>query len=363
MMEVVLNQNQFFEVDKITNGSYHPLSGFMTENEFYSVIDNYTLPDGRLFSIPIFLDISKESANNLKINSNVKLLYDDNLIGEMLVESIFSCDKKKCAKKIYGTDDNQHPGVNAFYKTKEVFVGGAVKLKKSVLHELSRYELTPSQTRAIFKEKKWNTVVAFHTRNPPHCGHEWLQRMTLESYDGLLIQPILGQKKQGDFLPMAVINGYQLLISKYYPRNRVILSALTTSGRYAGPREALFHALVRRNYGCTHIIIGRDHAGVNNYYDKYDSQNLCAKYEDALGIKIIKYKEPYYCSICNTITNINACRHISSDPDSIEHISGTMIRSLLEAGLRPPTYVMRPEVIEAIYSSNMFVPEYTDISN
>jgi sulfate adenylyltransferase len=355
MNEVSLNQNQFFEVDKITNGSYYPLNGFMTEHEFYSVIDNYMLPDGELFSIPIFLDVSKESANDLKINSNVKLLYDNNLIGEMLVESIFVCDKKKCAKNIYGTDDIQHPGVNAFYKTKEVFIGGRVIIKKRVLHELSRYELTPSQTKAMFKEKKWKTVVAFHTRNPPHCAHEWLQRMALESYDGLLIHPILGQKKPGDFLPMSIINGYKLLISKYYPMNRVILSVLTTSGRYAGPREALFHALIRRNYGCTHIIIGRDHAGVNNYYGMYDSQNLCAKYEDALGIKIIKYKEPYFCWICNTITNKSLCSHISSDPDSIEYISGSKIRSLLSNGIRPSDHVMRPEVVEAIHSKNMFV--------
>ena len=357
MKEVLLSQNQFFEVDKITNGSYHPLSGYMTEKEFYSVIDNYTLPDGNIFSIPIFLDVSKEDANNLKINSNVKLLYDGNLIGEILVESIFSCDKKKCAKKIYGTDDSMHPGVNAFYKTKEIFIGGRVTIKKKLIHELSQYELSPSQTRAIFKEKKWSTVAAFHTRNPPHCAHEWLQRMALESYDGLLIHPILGQKKPGDFLPMSVINGYQLLISKYYPLDRVVLSALTISGRYAGPREALFHALIRRNYGCTHIIIGRDHAGVNSYYGKYDSQNLCAKYETELGIKIIKYKEPYFCWTCKTITNENECLHILSKPESIEYVSGSKIRSLLSKGLKPPHHVMRPEVVDAIYSNNMFVPE------
>ncbi len=355
MKELLLSQNQFFEVDKITNGSYHPLSGFMTEKEFYSVIDKYTLPDGNIFSIPIFLDLSKEDADKLKINSKVKLLFDNNLIGEILVESIFSCDKKKCAKKIYGTDDSMHPGVNAFYKTKEIFIGGRVTIKEKLIHKLSQYELTPSQTRYIFKEKKWSTVAAFHTRNPPHCAHEWLQKKALESYDGLLIHPILGQKKPGDFLPMSVINGYQALISKYYPLNRVVLSALTISGRYAGPREALFHALIRRNYGCTHIIIGRDHAGVNSYYGKYDSQDLCKKYEDALGIKIIKYKEPYFCWVCNSITNKNECDHISSDPDSIEKVSGTEIRSLLSSGLRPPQHLMRVEVVEAIYSSNMFV--------
>jgi sulfate adenylyltransferase len=358
MKEILLNQNQFFEVDKITNGSYYPLSGFMTEKEFYSVIDNYILPDGNIFSIPIFLDVTKEDANNLKINSSIKLLYDGNLIGEILVESIFSCDKKKCAKNIYGTDDIMHPGVNAFYKTKEIFIGGKVTIKKKLNHELSRYELTPSQTKNIFKEKKWNTIAAFHTRNPPHCAHEWLQRMALESYDGLLIHPILGQKKPGDFLPMCVIKGYELLISKYYPLDRVMLSALSTSGRYAGPREALFHALIRRNYGCTHIIIGRDHAGVGNYYGMYDSQNLCTKYEDELGIKIIKYKEPYFCWICNTITNKNACKHITSDPNSIEYISGSKIRSLFSDGLKPPRHVMRPEVVEAIQSNNMFVSEY-----
>jgi len=356
MNKIVLNQNQFYEVDKISNGSYYPLNGFMTESEFYSVIEKYILPDGQVFSMPIFLDISKESASNFQINSNVKLIYEDNLIGEMQVESIFSCDKKRCAKNIYGTDDIKHPGVRAFYNTKEIFIGGTVTINKKVNHELSRYELTPIQTKALIKEKKWNTVAAFHTRNPPHSAHEWLQRMALESYDGLLIHPILGQKKPGDFLPMSVINGYQLLISKYYPENRVLLSALTTSGRYAGPREAIFHALIRRNYGCTHIIIGRDHAGVGNYYGKYDSQNLCIKFEDALGIKIIKYKEPYFCWICNTVTNKSACRHISTDPESIEYVSGSEIRSLLSKGRKPPRHVMRPEVVEAIYSNNMFVP-------
>ena len=181
--------------------------------------------------------------------------------------------------------------------------------------------------------------------------------MALESYDGLFVHPILGQKKPGDFLPMSVINGYQLLISKYYPLDRVVLSALTISGRYAGPREALFHALIRRNYGCTHIIIGRDHAGVNSYYGKYDSQNLCAKYETELGIKIIKYKEPYFCWTCKTITNENECLHILSKPESIEYISGSKIRSLLSNGLKPPHHVMRPEVVDVIYSKNMFVPE------
>ena len=302
-----------------------------------------------------YLDISKKQASKIRLNSSIKLLYKSVFIGEIFVESIFSCDKQKCAKKIYGTKDSQHPGVNAFYKAHETYIGGKVTLIEKVTHELSNYELTPDQTKKIFKARNWNTIVAFHTRNPPHCAHEWLQRMALESHDGLLIHPILGQKKPGDFLPMSVINGYKLLISKYHPTNKVVLSALTTSGRYAGPREALFHALIRRNYGCTHIIIGRDHAGVKNYYGIYDSQNICAKYEDELGIKILKYKEPYFCWACNSITNIDSCKHSSSDPDSIEYISGSKIRSLLSNGLKPANHVMRPDIVEAITSQNMFV--------
>jgi sulfate adenylyltransferase len=357
MSKIELNQNQFFEVDKISNGSYYPLVGFMTEKEFYSVIESFFLPDGQLFSMPIFLDISKKQANKIKLNSYIKLFYQAVLIGEMFVESMFSCDKKKCAKKIYGTTDSQHPGVNSFYKSNEVFIGGKVIISKRLEHELSEYELTPNQTKKIFKEKNWKTVVAFHTRNPPHCAHEWLQSQALESHDGLLIHPILGQKKRGDFLPMSVINGYKLLISKYHPINKVVLSALTTSGRYAGPREALFHALIRRNYGCSHIIIGRDHAGVKDYYGIYDSQNICAKYENQLGIKILKYKEPYFCWACDSITNIDKCNHISSDPDSVEYISGSKIRSLLSNGLKPESHVMHSDIVEAITSQNMFVKD------
>jgi sulfate adenylyltransferase len=271
------------------------------------------------------------------------------------VESLFSCDKKNCAKKIYGTDEINHAGVAAFYKTKEVFIGGKVRVDKKLVHELSGYELNPSQTRALFKKYKWNTVAAFHTRNPPHRAHEWLQRMALESYDGLFIHPILGQKKPGDFLPIAIIDGYSELISKFYPENRVVFSALTTSGRYAGPREALFHALIRRNYGCTHMIIGRDHAGVDDYYGIYDSQDFCEEREEELGIKIIKYKEPFYCSICDTITSENACQHVSSEPKSIKFINGSEIRSLLSKGQRPKKYAMRHEVVDAINSKNMFV--------
>lgn len=355
MNEINLDQNQFYELNKISNGSYYPLNGFMTEEEFYSVINTFFLPNGQLFSMPIILDVPKKDLSNVKKNSTIRLLYKNNFIGELLVKSIFSIDKIKCAKKIYGSTDSEHPGVKAFYCSNDTYVGGKVILKKEVKYELSKYELKPCQAKKIFKERNWDTVVAFHTRNPPHAAHEWLQRMALESYDGLFIHPILGQKKPGDFLPMSVINGYKLLISKYHPFGKVVLSALTTSGRYAGPREALFHALIRRNYGCTHIIIGRDHAGVKDYYGIYDSQNLCAKYESELGIKILKYKEPYFCRSCKTITNMDYCEHHSNEQESIEYISGSKIRSLLSKGLKPEKHVMRPDIVKAIFSENMFI--------
>jgi len=355
MKEISLNRNQYLEAEKISLGAYYPLSGFMTEIELYSVIDNLILPDGSIFSIPIILDVSQEKANTLKMNSTVKLKYENEEIGVMTISSVYLCNKKEIAKKVFGTTDKEHPGVVAFYETKVVFIGGKVTVRRRIPLDISQYELTPVQTKAIFKNRKWESVVAFHTRNAPHCAHEWLQRKALELYDGLFIHPILGRKKPGDFIPKAVIEGYKTLISEFYPNNRVVLSALTTCGRYAGPREAVFHALVRRNYGCTHIIIGRDHAGVGNYYGKYDSQNLCAEFEDALGIKIVKYKEPFYCRICNKITTETTCSHSSTNPDAIEEVSGTKIRSLLEKGERPPAYIIRPEVIDAIYSDDMFV--------
>ena len=211
--------------------------------------------------------------------------------------------------------------LKAFYKTKEVFIGGRVTIKKRVLHELSRYELSPSQTRTIFKEKKWNSVVAFHTRNPPHCAHEWLQRMALESYDGLLIHPILGQKKPGDFLPMSVINGYQLLISKYYPLDRVVLSALTISGRYAGPREAIHHLLVRQSLGFDYFYIGRDHAGAENLYEQDEAIKIVKKFQHKFKIKPFISKGGFYCGNCNRYLIKDSCSH-----KKLKNISGTEFR-------------------------------------
>ena len=353
MKEIHLSEKQYFEAEKISLGAYYPLTGFMKEDEFISVVNDMILPNGSVFSIPIVLDIAKDYAVGLVKDTVVKLMYESKEIGYLKVESVFRCSRGEVAKKIYGTSDKKHAGVRAFYEMKEMFVGGEVTLKERTPFNTLTREMTPEETKALFKEKKWKTVVAFHTRNPPHRAHECLQRMVFQSYDGLFIHPIIGGVKPGEFLPNAIMEGYKTLVSKFYPPDRVVLSGLKTFGRYAGPREAVFHALVRRNYGCTHIIIGRDHAGVENYYGKYDSQELCRKFEGVLGIKIIKPRETYYCGLCGGTVTDNICPH--GETDEIEEISGTNIRILLESGKRPPKHVMRPEVIDAFDGNEMFV--------
>ena len=250
------------ELEKIAIGAYHPLKGFLKENDFLSVVETMHLSTGEIFPLPISLNISSEDAVKISKSSIVDLKYDGEIVGTLTPESVFTLDKRKCAEKIFCYNNDAHPGVSHFYDSGDFFVGGPITLLKRMNNEFSPYELTPKETKLHFKEKNWDTVAAFHTRNVPHRAHEWLQRASLDLCDGLLIHPILGRKKPGDYTPQAILKGYEALISGFYPPDRVLLASLSTAGRYAGPREALYHALVRKNYGCTHIVIGRDHAGV-----------------------------------------------------------------------------------------------------
>ena len=234
MKEIYLNKKQYFEAVKISTGAYYPLTGFMKEDEFSSVVRDMALPNGSIFSIPIVLDVTKEHSKYLIKDTIVKLYFEGEQIGTLRIESIFRCSREEVTKEIYGTSDRTHPGVEDFYKMEEMFVGGEVILTKQIQLDSTKYEMTPTESKALFKEKNWKTIVAFHTRNPPHRAHECLQRMVFQLYDGLFIHPIIGMKKKGDFLPDAIMNGYKALIFKFYPVDRVVLSGLTTFGQICG---------------------------------------------------------------------------------------------------------------------------------
>jgi sulfate adenylyltransferase len=357
LSEIALDRDHYLELEKLALGAFTPVAGFMNEDEFRSVANTMRLTSGEIFTIPILLDVSRDHAAALKGHARVALVFEGREVGEIRPDDFYSIDKAEWLPKLFGTTDRNHPGVAAFLNTGEVFVGGPIALLDQVRLDISKYEMTPSQTRSLFIKNGWSTVACFHTRNVPHRAHEFLQRLALDICDGLFIQPMLGRKKIGDFTPDAIMTGYRTLISGFYPEGRVSLGALSTACRYAGPREAVFHALVRRNFGGTHMVIGRDHAGVVDYYNKYDSQALCKSLESELGIKILAFHAPHHCTRCEGIVTEKTCPHLKTDPKAVSEVSGTMIRASLAAGKRPPAHIIRPEVLDSIKGLELFVDD------
>lgn len=357
MTELALSRSQYLELEKLGLGAFRPLDGFMNEDQFHAVVDGMRLPDGGVFPLPVVLDVAATTADRLHGAARVALTYDDEEVGELRPESRFVCDREAVSTKIFGTADPTHPGAAFFGAGGEVFLGGPVKLTHRAKLDISEFELTPEQTRATFAERGWRTVVGFQTRNVPHRAHEYLQRVALEFFDGLFIQPLVGRKKKGDYTPEAIMTGYRALISGFYPKNRVVLGILSTAMRYAGPREAVFHAIIRRNYGCTHFIVGRDHAGVGDYYGKYDAHDLTRRFDGELGIEILRLHGPYHCALCDGMVTEHTCPHYKLDGDAITEISGTDMRAILTGGKQPDAHLMRREIVESLESVPLFIEE------
>lgn len=357
MKSIILNRRQYLEFEKIGLGAFSPLKGFMNEADFSSVVQNMRLASGEPFPLPVVLDLDEDTADKIRSEDRVSLSFEGVNVGDLQIESFFTCDRSIVSQEIFGTDDNNHPGVDLFKKMGKIFVGGAVKLKERVSLDISEHELTPDETKAIFKERGWKTVVGFQTRNVPHRAHEYLQRVALETVDGLLIQPLIGRKKPGDYAPDAIMKGYRTLLEGFYPADRVVLGTLSTFMRYAGPREAIFHAIIRRNYGCTHFIVGRDHAGVGSYYGKYEAHELTRRFDGQLGIEVMRLHGPYYCAKCDGIVTEQTCPHHISAPEYVTEISGTDMRSMLVEGTNPKPHLMRPEIISSLRGIPLFVDE------
>jgi sulfate adenylyltransferase len=354
-MKIIINRDQYLELEKLHLGVFFPLSGFMTELEFESCVHHLKLPEGAIFPIPIVFDISKQLLGEAQKASTWDLYFEEKLVGKLFPTSFYTPQKELVAEKVFGTKDLSHPGVKHLFEMGDIFVGGQIELIKRPQFEFSQYELSPEETKAYFKKMGWKKVAGFQTRNAPHRAHEYLQRVALEVTDGLLIQPLVGKKKPGDFAPEAVLKGYEALIKNYYPEDRVKLSILSTVMRYAGPREALFHAIIRRNYGCTHFVVGRDHAGVGNFYDLYAAHKLVKKYEDQIGIEILALNGPYLCHKCDSIVTSKTCKHQITSPESTFEISGTYIRKQLQEVSDVDTKIIRPEVLEALKGMNPFI--------
>jgi sulfate adenylyltransferase len=342
---IAVSDDVIFDIEKIAQGAYSPLKGFMCKDDLASVVYHMKLSNNTPWTIPIFLPINEKKSKFFSKRDEIILTNHDGVeIALLKVDDIYSFSKVTWARKIYGTDSRAHPGVDRLLDTHNKFMGGNIWLINKPNFKFEKYNLEPAETRKVIEERRWKTIAGFQTRNIPHRAHEYLQKIALTFTDGLLIHPIIGWKKKGDFDPAVIIKSYKLLINNYYPTSSVIFSGLATAMRYAGPREAVFHAIIRKNYGCTHFIVGRDHAGVGDFYDKYDAHRIFDKVPD-LEIKILMLREPYFCKKCNEVTTDKICPHREKDHLKI---SGTKIRKLIASGKDIPEYLLRPEVAKMV---------------
>jgi sulfate adenylyltransferase len=336
------------DAENIATGVFSPLEGFMIQEDFLNVLKEGRLSNSIPWTMPIILDTEKEIAKQMKELRVVALCSHGEKFGIMNVEEIYGYEKKNVANAVYGTTDVNHPGVNRLFKMKEFLVGGGVEifhLKEN--DEIQKFRMHPAETRSEIVKRGWKTVVGFQTRNVPHVAHEMLQKAALNIYDGLFVNPLIGKKKIGDFTDSLIINAYESLIMNYFPKNRVLFSTIHTTMRYAGPREAIHHAIMRKNLGCTHFIVGRDHAGVGNYYPPFAAQEIFNEYPDLDIIPVI-FPSFYFCKKCISYANEKTCPH---GVESKEELSGTMIRQMVNSGKIPEKHLMRPEISELILKS------------
>lgn len=334
------------DVENIADGIFSPLEGFLLQADFESVVRKGRLASDLPWTVPIVLDVDKETAAKMKQAGDVALKTAQGPEFAILhVEETYTFDKQGTAQSVYGTTDVNHPGVAKTLSMNEHLVGGKIDyIARPGDDPIRKYRMTPEQTRKAFSDAGWKSVVAFQTRNPPHVAHEMLQKTSLTTHDGVFVNPLIGKKKSGDFADDVILESYITMIDNYYPKNRCILGTLHTEMRYAGPKEAIHHAIMRQNYGCTNIIIGRDHAGVGKYYSPFAAQEIFSDYAD-LDIEPIFFPAFYYCRKCLTFTNERACPH---SPEFHEQISGTKMRSMIEGGQAPSEFILRPEVSKVI---------------
>jgi sulfate adenylyltransferase len=349
---IVLNERQVSDLEMIGTGGLSPLTGFMGRADYEAVVGSMHLASGLPWTIPVTLAVTAEQAGTLKEGQDAALLAPDGttLLGVLHLREKFAYDKQREAREVYRTEEEAHPGVAAVYAQGDTLLGGDVTVTRLPAYsDFPEYRLTPAQTRAEFEQRGWKRIVGFQTRNPVHRAHEYIQKCALEMVDGLLLHPLVGATKSDDISADVRMRCYVALLEGYYPKDRVVLSVNPAAMRYAGPREAIFHAIVRKNYGCTHFIVGRDHAGVGNYYGTYDAQRIFDEFDPAaLGITPLNFEHTFYCRACEGMASGKTCPHAR------EHhiaLAGTKVRELLRDGIEPPHEFTRPEIARILINA------------
>jgi sulfate adenylyltransferase len=349
MFTVQVSSDLRNDIENIADGVFSPLEGFVGEQDFQSIVKTGRLKSGIAWTVPIVLDVDDQTAAKMKDAGQVALAAGSDRFAILHVEETYSFDKLACAKAIYQTDDIKHPGVDKMVNMKNRLVGGRIDVVKRIESSpLRKYRMTPAETRTEIARKGWKSVVGFQTRNVPHVAHEMLQKAALNLYDGLFVNPLIGKKKQGDFKDEVILASYVALIDNYYPKDRAMFVTLHTEMRYAGPKEAIHHSIMRKNFGCSHFIVGRDHAGVGNYYHPFAAHEIFKDYAD-LEIEPVFFPAFYYCKKCIGYGNERNCPH---GPEFREELSGTKMRNMVGSGEIPAEHLMRPEVAKIIISFN-----------
>lgn len=344
MPRVQLSERSLSDLVLIAIGGFSPLTGFMEQQDYDPVVTDMRLANGLPWSVPITLPVSEEVAEPLKEGSWVRLdAPDGRFVGVLELTQKYRYNKALEAVNVYRTEDTKHPGVKVIYDQGPINLAGPVWLLQRDAHpQFPNYQIDPAASRKIFREKGWKSIVAFQTRNPIHRAHEYITKCALESVDALFLHPLVGATKSDDIPADVRMRCYEILMEKYYPKDRVMLAINPAAMRYAGPREAIFHALLRKNYGCTHFIVGRDHAGVGSYYGTYDAQHIFDEFEpEELGILPMKFEHAFFCTVTEGMATTKTS---PSNPEQRIHLSGTKVREMLRRGETPPPEFSRPEV-------------------